>query len=140
MADDLRAETSRYEAAKEVMVAQHQETLRSLKEKLQREVDATIERNAEMKTSFEQAFTVEFSRKKVEYDEKLAELRDSMTKQIESQKLNGEAEVEKTKGRYREQINRYREIGDKQIADIHRQYQKAADDLHLRTEKERSKS
>ncbi len=140
MSDDIRTESSKFESTRTLMETQHQETLRALKDKLHREVQNTIERNQQMKDNLEQAYNVELSKKKEDYDEKLAELRNSMTKQIEGEKLIGETEVEKTRARYHEQVSRYREVGEKQIADLHRQYQRSADDMRVRMEREKSKS
>ena len=140
MVEDIQSENIAYESARTALYMQHQDKLRALKAKLEQEINGVNDKNQKTKEDLERAYNVELSRKRDDYAEKLAELRATMSKQIETEKLQGESEVEKTRARYREQLARYREIGEKTLSELQRKYESAAEKTKAKIAKEKGRA
>lgn len=120
MVDGIRTESLRQEQAKLQLEQRGDREIKDLKDKQRTELERLIEHHTFVKEDLEKAYNVELSAQKDEHERRLAETRTANQKQIDDEAARGEAEMDKVKTRYQEQITRYKVNAEKQLEDMRR--------------------
>lgn len=139
MADSIRTEQLRTEAAKLQLQQKHERDLREMRDKNRSELQRVIDHHANVKTDLERAYEVALSVNQDEHEKKLNQIRGNNEKMIEEEKMRGEEEVERIRGRYAEQISRYKENAEKQLADMRRETERSAETIKRTRERAAAK-
>lgn len=139
MADSIRTENLKFDQYKMQLEAQQEKQLKDLRDKQRIELEKTMDHYTAVKQDIEKAYQIELSNTQDEHQQRLTDLRKANAKAQAEEKANGEAEVDKTRARYQEQIARYKENSEKMIEDVRKEADTSANNIRMRA-KERSMS
>lgn len=114
---------------------QQKERVTEIKEKHREEIEALQAFLTKQKDDLENAYKLDLSRDRDNFETSFAEVRDSNKKRLENEKIGGEIELEKVRKSYQDKIAKYRESQEKILTDMKRNYDNSSKDMQRRIEK-----
>ena len=138
--DSLQTQSLRNDQARMQLEHQNDKTLKELTEKNKLELERVVQHHEAVKADLEKAYDIDLSTSTDQHEKRLAEIHMSQAKQLEDEKARGEAEVDKARARYHEQIAKYRENSEKALSDMLKRNDESASNIKRVREREKGKA